>query len=394
MAVRTTPRKPDTTVRHFRSRVPAMSCKKRQHTRVTILRPLDLHLHVRDNQEKDEANNKKEDKRMSSVLSFSAERFGTILLMPNLVPPITTTEMALAYKERAIKATPAGITCEILPVLYLTDNTSVEEIRKANAAGIRRVKYYPKGATTNSDSGVTDIRKVDAVLAEMQKLGMLFLVHGEVNDSDVDPFDREKVFLKRILVPLIKRLPKLRIVLEHITTKEAVEFVKKHPHIAASITAHHLLYSRQDMFRGGIRVHYFCLPVLKRKDPHQAALIEAATSGSKQFFFGSDLAPHEQHAKEASCGCGGCWSPASIELVAEVFARVDKLHNLEKFTSRNGARFHGLKLGKEKITLELNPWTVEASYPFGAGKVIPFNAGETVNWRVRGLQYPELKKTV
>ncbi|MDP3956986.1 MAG: dihydroorotase [bacterium] len=359
---------------------------------LTIISPDDWHLHVRQGD------------RLRAVIPISARRFGRINLMPNTIPPNTTAAMALAYKEQAGAAIPQGVNCVPLVTLYLTDNTSVEEIRKAWAAGIRAVKYYPAGATTNSDSGVTDIRKVYEVLAEMQRLGMLLLMHGEVNDPETDPFDREKEFLKRILKPLVKRFPKLRVVLEHVTTKDAVDFVKKHPHMAATITAHHLFYNRKDLFKKGIRPHFYCLPILKREDPHQYALIEAATSGNPQFFFGSDLAPHEKHTKEAACGCAGCWSPASIELVAEVFERTGTLHNLEKFVSINGARYYRLPRNKKKITLVLKSWVVPSEYPFGTvpppkgslkkakpGKLVPFDAGETRRWQVQGIEYPELK---
>ncbi|MDE2311104.1 MAG: dihydroorotase, partial [Betaproteobacteria bacterium] len=292
-----------------------------------LIRPDDWHLHLRD------------EALMRSVLPDSARQFARAIVMPNLRPPVTTTAQALEYRQRILAALPAGMTFEPLMTLYLTDNTSAEEIRKAKQSGaIHAVKLYPAGATTNSDAGVTDIRKTWHALEEMQRCGMPLLVHGEVTDPAVDVFDREAVFIERVLQPLLRDLPGLRIVFEHITTKDAAQFVRGAPaNIAATITVHHLLYNRNAMLAGGIRPHYYCLPVLKR-ETHREALVAAASSGNQKFFLGTDSAPHAQHTKETACGCAGCYTAhAAIELYAEAFEQAGALDKLEAFASFHGA---------------------------------------------------------
>jgi dihydroorotase len=304
--------------------------------------------------------------------------------MPNLRPPVTTTEQALQYRERILAALPTGVKFEPLMTLYLTDNTSAEEIRKAKQSGIvHAVKLYPAGATTNSDAGVTDLRKTYAALEAMQDCGMPLLVHGEVTSADIDIFDREAVFIERVLEPLLSDLPDLRVVFEHITTREAVQFVvNAADNIAATITAHHLLYNRNAMLVGGIRPHYYCLPVLKR-EMHREALIKAATSGSKQFFLGTDSAPHAQHTKENACGCAGCYTAhAAIELYAEAFEAANALNRLEGFASFYGADFYRLPRNAESITLRKEEWQVPATVGFGQHQLVPLRAGEKMKWKM------------
>lgn len=341
---------------------------------LTLTRPDDWHLHLRDGA------------LLRAVVGDSARQFARAIVMPNLKPPVTTTDLALAYRERIIAALPAGAQFEPLMTLYLTDNTTAEEIRRARQSGIvHAVKLYPAGATTNSDAGVTDLRKAYPALEEMQRCGMPLLVHGEATGPDVDVYDREAVFIERTLVPLLKDMPQLRLVFEHITTRDAVQFVIGAPaHIAATITAHHLLYSRNAMFSGGLRPHYYCLPVLKR-ETHREALGKAAISGNPKFFLGSDSAPHEQHAKESACGCAGCYTAyAAIELYAEAFDRLDALDKLEGFASHYGADFYRLPRNTGRITLRRESWQVPASLPFGEHRLVPLRAGENLAWKFQG----------
>ncbi len=321
---------------------------------------------------------------MRSVLPDTARQFARAIVMPNLRPPVITTEQALAYRARILEALPDGMIFDPLMTLYLTDNTSAEEIRKAKQSGmIHAVKLYPAGATTNSDAGVTDLRKAYAALEEMQRCGMPLLVHGEVTDPSVDVFDRESVFIARILIPLLRELPELRVVFEHITTSDAVQFVEEASNnIAATITAHHLLYNRNAMLVGGIRPHYYCLPVLKR-ETHREALVIAATSGSKKFFLGTDSAPHAQHTKENACGCAGCYTAhAALELYAEVFEQAGSLDKLESFASIHGADFYGLPRNREKVTLRKVDWQIPASVGFGEHRLVPLKAGEMMSWKL------------
>lgn len=341
---------------------------------LTITRPDDWHLHLRDGA------------LMQAVVQDTARQFARAIVMPNLRPPVTTTEQSLAYRRRIIAALPADVEFEPLMTLYLTDNTTAEEIGRARQSGIvHAVKLYPAGATTNSDAGVTDIRKVYPALEEMQRCGMPLLVHGEVTAPDVDVFDREAVFIERVLVPLLKDMPQLRVVFEHITTRDAVQFVTgAPPHIAATITAHHLLYNRNAMFSGGLRPHYYCLPVLKR-EVHREALGKAATSGNPKFFLGSDSAPHEQHAKESACGCAGCYTAyAAVELYAEAFEQLDALDRLEGFASFFGADYYRLPRNTGKITLRRETWQVPDSLPFGEHRLVPLRARENLAWKFQG----------
>ncbi|MHB1238530.1 MAG: dihydroorotase [Gallionella sp.] len=341
---------------------------------LTIARPDDWHLHLRDGA------------LMQSVVQDTARQFARAIVMPNLRPPVTTIEHAHAYRERIIAALPPGTKFEPLMTLYLTDRTSAAEIRRAKQSGIvHAVKFYPAGATTNSDSGVTDIRKTYPALEEMQRCGMPLLVHGEVTAPDVDVFDREAVFIERVLIPLLKDLPQLRVVLEHITTRDAVQFVMgEPPHIAATITAHHLLYNRNAMFTGGLRPHYYCLPVLKR-EMHREALGKAATSGNPKFFLGTDSAPHGQHTKESACGCAGCYTAhAAVELYAEAFEQLDALDRLEGFASFFGADYYRLPRNSDKITLRKESWQVPDSMAFGEHRLVPLRAGENMAWKFHG----------
>ena len=339
---------------------------------LTLTRPDDWHLHLRDAA------------LMQSVLPDTARQFARAIVMPNLRPPVTSTELALEYRARILAARPAGSKFEPLMTLYLTDNTSAEEIRKAKASGIvHGVKLYPAGATTNSDAGVTDIRKTYAALEEMQRCGMPLLVHGEVTDSAIDVFDREAVFIEKVLQPLLKDMPGLRVVFEHITTKDAAQFVTGAPdNIAATITAHHLLYNRNAMLVGGIHPHYYCLPVLKR-ETHREALVQAATSGSKKFFLGTDSAPHAQHTKENACGCAGCYTAhAAIELYAEAFEAAGALDKLEGFASFFGADFYSLPRNTGTVTLRKEGWQVPATVGFGEHRLVPLRAGEAMKWKL------------
>jgi dihydroorotase len=313
-----------------------------------------------------------------------AARCARVIVMPNLVPPIVNAEQALAYKKRILAAVPDAITFEPLMVLYLTDTTTPEEIAKAKAAGIKACKLYPAGATTNSASGVTDLKKIYPVLEAMQKEGLLFLVHGEVTDSHIDIFDREKVFIDRLLNPLVNKFSGLNIVLEHITTNDAADFVRESPmNVGATITAHHLLYNRNHMLAGGIRPHYYCLPILKRST-HQEALIQAATSGNPKFFMGTDSAPHAKNKKEAACGCAGSYTAfAAIELYAEAFEDAQALDKLEGFASHFGADFYQLPRNTDKITLIKQAWQVPETLSFGDTQLVPLRAGETLRWQLQ-----------
>ncbi|MBU0620544.1 MAG: dihydroorotase [Gammaproteobacteria bacterium] len=341
---------------------------------LTITRPDDWHLHLRD------------DALMASVLPDTARQFARAIVMPNLRPPVTTTAQAVDYRERILKALPAGMKFEPLMTLYLTDNTSIVEIAAARMTEyVRAVKLYPAGATTNSDAGVTDLRKTYAVLEEMQRYGMPLLVHGEVTSADIDIFDREAVFIDRVMQPLLKDLPELRVVFEHITTKDAVQFVTSAPDtIAATLTPQHLLYNRNAMLGGGIRPHFYCLPILKR-ETHREALVKAATSGSKKFFLGTDSAPHAQHTKENACGCAGCYTAHSaIELYAEAFEAAGALDKLEAFASFYGADYYGLPRNTEKATLRKEEWEIPASVGFGEHRLVPLRAGEKMKWKLVG----------
>ncbi|MBI3222480.1 MAG: dihydroorotase [Nitrosomonadales bacterium] len=339
---------------------------------LTFIRPDDWHLHVRDGA------------LMQSVIGDTARQFARAIIMPNLRPPVTTTEQARAYRERILAALPDDAKFAPLMTLYLTDNTSAEEIRKAKQSGIvHAVKLYPAGATTNSDAGVSDLRKTYAALEEMQRCGMPLLVHGEVTNPDIDIFDREAVFIERVLQPLLKDLPNLRVVFEHITTRDAAQFVASAPDtVAATLTPQHLLYNRNAMLVGGIRPHFYCLPVLKR-ETHREALVQAATSGSKKFFLGTDSAPHAQHTKENACGCAGCYSAHSaIELYAEAFEAAGALDKLEAFASFYGADYYGLPRNTEAITLRREEWQVPASVGFGEHRLVPLRAGEKMRWKL------------
>lgn len=339
---------------------------------ITITRPDDWHIHLRDGIQ------------LKDTVRDVSRYMGRAIIMPNLVPPVTNTEETLGYHQRIMAQEPQG-NFEPLMVLYLTDNTQPEEITKAKATGkIFAAKLYPAGATTNSDSGVTSIKNIYPVLEAMQEAGMLLLVHGEVTDSSIDIFDREKIFIDTILKEVVDDFPNLKIVLEHITTKDAAEFVASAgDNVAATITAHHLLFNRNHMLAGGIRPHFYCLPILKR-NIHQEALIKAATSGSKKFFLGTDSAPHMKHAKEAACGCAGSYTAhAAIELYAEAFETAGALDKLEAFASFNGPDFYGLPRNTDTITLINESWDVPATYPLGEEKVVPIRAGEQISWAVK-----------
>ena len=339
---------------------------------ITITRPDDWHLHLRDGA------------ALSSVLPHSARQFARAIVMPNLKPPVTTTAAATAYRERILAALPEGMAFEPLMTLYLTNNTDPDEIRRAADTGfIHAVKLYPAGATTNSDAGVTDLRNCYKVLEVMQEVGMPLLVHGEVTDNDIDLFDREAVFIERVMRPLRRDMPVLKVVFEHITTKEAAQYVAEaEGPIGATITAHHLLYNRNEIFRGGIRPHYYCLPVLKREE-HRLALVTAATSGDERFFLGTDSAPHAVHTKYAACGCAGCYTALhAMEMYTEAFAQAGALDKLEAFASLNGPAFYGLPVNEGTITLERRDWTLPETVPFGEHQLVPLNAGETIHWKM------------
>lgn len=338
---------------------------------LTITRPDDWHLHVRDGA------------ALASVVPHTATQFGRAIIMPNLRPPVTTTAQALSYKERIAQAVPAGMAFEPLMTLYLTDVTPPDEIARAAEAGIVALKLYPAGATTNSDAGVTDIRKTYKTLEAMQRAGLKLLVHGEVTDSEIDLFDREAVFIDRVMAPLRKDFPELKVVFEHITTKEAAQYVADaDAHTAATITAHHLLYNRNAIFLGGIRPHYYCLPVLKR-EVHRQALVQAATSGSPKFFLGTDSAPHPAHLKEHPCGCAGCYTAlTALELYAEAFEAAGALDKLEGFASFFGADFYGLPRNSGRVTLRKETWTIPDEVAFGEAVVKPLRGGELVHWKL------------
>lgn len=338
---------------------------------LTISRPDDWHIHLRDGQ------------ALEHTVPDAARYFGRAIVMPNLVPPVMQADQALAYKERILAARPPESNFEPLMVLYLTDNTSPEDIARAKKAGVVACKLYPAGATTNSDSGVTDIKNIYPALEAMQKHGIRFCLHGEVTDSSIDIFDREQHFIDSTLQQLNNDFPELKMVLEHITTKDAADFVNAAgPNMAATITAHHLLYNRNHMLAGGIRPHYYCLPILKRSS-HQDALIAAACSGSPKFFLGTDSAPHAKHAKEAACGCAGAYTAyAAIELYAEAFEDANALDKLEGFASHFGPDFYGMARHSDTITLIREDWTVPASMDFGDSDLVPLRAGETLRWRV------------
>ncbi|MCS5562711.1 MAG: dihydroorotase, partial [Oleiphilaceae bacterium] len=320
---------------------------------------------------------------LKDVVPATAACFGRAIIMPNLVPPVTTTDAALAYRERILAQ--AGDTgFQPLMTLYLTETTTPETIREAKAAGVVAAKLYPAGATTNSDSGVKDIRNIYPVLEAMAECGMLLLVHGEVTDADIDIFDREKVFLDRVLAPTMAAFPNLKVVLEHITTADSAEFVQQHSgdNLAATLTPQHLMYNRNHMLVGGIRPHLYCLPILKR-NRHQQALRDAVASGDNRFFLGTDSAPHAKDRKEAACGCAGCYSAyGAIGLYADIFEELGILDKLEAFASFNGADFYGLPRHTDTITLVRDPWTMPEQLPLAGGHIVPLKAGETVNWRL------------
>ncbi|PQA76668.1 dihydroorotase [Rhodoferax sp. TS-BS-61-7] len=338
---------------------------------LTITRPDDWHLHVRDGA------------ALHTVVPHTAAQFGRAIIMPNLKPPVTTAEQALAYKARIQAAVPAGMAFEPLMTLYLTDNLPADEIARAKDAGVVAAKLYPAGATTNSDAGVTDLRKTYKTLEAMQKAGLLLLVHGEVTSSDIDLFDREAVFIDTQLIPLRRDFPELKIVFEHITTQEAAQYVADSDRFtAASITAHHLLYNRNAIFTGGIRPHYYCLPVLKR-ETHRQALVQAATGGSNKFFLGTDSAPHPAHLKEHASGCAGCYTAhAAMELYAQAFDAAGALDKLEGFASFHGADFYSLPRNTGTLTLKRESWTPPESFAFGETSLKPLAAGEALQWRM------------
>ena len=338
---------------------------------ITITRPDDWHLHVRDGA------------ALKLVVPHTAAQFARAVIMPNLKPPVTTAEQALAYKARILGAVPKGLVFEPLMTLYLTDNLAPTEIARAKAAGVVACKLYPAGATTNSDAGVTDLRKIYPVLEAMQREGMLLLVHGEVTSPDIDLFDREAVFIEQQLKPLRRDFPGLKIVMEHITTAEAAQYVAEgDAMLGATITAHHLLYNRNALFTGGIRPHYYCLPVLKR-ETHRLALVKAATSGNPRFFLGTDSAPHPAHLKEHATGCAGCYTAhAAIEMYTEAFDQAGALDKLEGFASFFGPDFYGLPRNTGRITLRRESWTPAESFPLGEAELKPLRSGESLPWRL------------
>ena len=344
--------------------------------RLTLLRPDDWHIHLRDGAV------------LPHTVGDAARTFGRAIIMPNLVPPVRNAAEADAYRQRILAARPAGSRFEPLMVLYLTDNTSPEDVRAAKASGfVHAAKLYPAGATTNSDSGVTSIDKTFPALEVMAEVGMLLLVHGEVTRAEIDVFDREKAFIDEHLTRVVERFPTLKVVFEHITTRDAVQFVEAaSANVGATITAHHLLYNRNHMLVGGIRPHFYCLPILKR-NVHQEALLDAATSGNAKFFLGTDSAPHVKHAKEAACGCAGCYTAfAAIELYAEAFEQRGALDKLEAFASFHGPDFYGMPRNSDSITLVREEWTVPATLPLGDNSVVPLRAGETLRWKLLEAQ--------
>ncbi|WP_048440405.1 dihydroorotase [Caenimonas sp. SL110] len=340
---------------------------------ITITRPDDWHLHVRDGEP------------MKTVVPHSAAQFGRAIIMPNLRPPITTAAMATAYRERILAAVPERMSFEPLMTLYLTDNLAPDEIVRAKEAGVVALKLYPAGATTNSDAGVTDMRKTYATVEAMQREGLILLVHGEVTSPEVDLFDREALFIDTQLIPLRRDFPELKIVMEHITTKDAAQYLySSNRFTAATITPQHLLYNRNAIFTGGVRPHYYCLPVLKR-EVHRVALVEAATSGSSKFFLGTDSAPHPAHLKEHATGCAGCYTAnAAMELYAEAFDNAGALDKLEAFASFHGPAFYGLPRNTGTITLRRESWTPPESYPFGEAQLKPLRSGDSLPWRFVG----------
>ena len=339
---------------------------------LTLTRPDDWHLHVRDGD------------ALNTVVPHTAAQFARAIIMPNLRPPVTTAEQALAYRARILAAVPTGVAFEPLMTLYLTDNLTADEIARAKDFGVVALKLYPAGATTNSDAGVTDLRKTYPTLEAMQRAGLPLLVHGEVTSPDIDLFDREAVFIDTQLIPLRRAFPELKIVMEHITTAEAVQYVQAADarFQAATLTAHHLLYNRNAIFTGGIRPHYYCLPVLKR-ETHRQALLAAATSGDAKFFLGTDSAPHAVHLKEHASGCAGCYTAhAAMELYAQAFGSVHALDKLEGFASFFGADFYGLPRNTSHITLKRESWTPPLSYAFGHAELKPLASGEALAWRL------------
>ncbi len=344
-------------------------------TRLEITRPDDWHLHLRDGE------------ALASVVGHTAERFARAIVMPNLKPPVTTVAQAEAYRQRILASLPKGHTFQPLMTLYLTENTPAEEIARAKASdSVVAVKYYPAGATTHSDSGVRELSRVYPVLEAMEKHELPLLLHGEVTDPAIDIFDRERVFIERHLLPLQARFPALRMVLEHITTRDAVDFVAAAPaNVAATITAHHLLLNRNALFEGGIRPHNYCAPILKR-ETHRTALVHAATGGDPHFFLGTDSAPHARETKETSCGCAGLYTAhAAIELYAEAFEQAGRLDRLEAFASFHGPDFYRLPRNRDRIVLERAPWTVPDAYPLAGSSLVPMRAGESVAWSLAGV---------
>lgn len=339
---------------------------------LTLTRPDDWHLHVRDGE------------ALATVVPHTAAQFGRAIIMPNLKPPVTTAAQALAYRDRILAAVPEGMSFEPLMTLYLTDNLPADEIARAKDAGVVAAKLYPAGATTNSDAGVTDIRKTYKTLEAMQRAGLLLLVHGEVTSPDIDLFDREAVFIEQQMIPLRRDFPELKVVFEHITTKEAAQYVAEAgPFTAATLTVHHLLYNRNAIFTGGIRPHYYCLPVLKR-ETHRLALLAAATSGSDRFFLGTDSAPHPAHLKEHATGCAGCYTAhAAIEMYAEAFDSVGALDKLEAFASFHGPAFYGLPRNSGSVILKRESWTSPESFRFGEADLKPLRGGEVLPWRLQ-----------
>ncbi|WP_341907922.1 dihydroorotase [Polaromonas sp. YR568] len=338
---------------------------------LTLIRPDDWHLHVRDGD------------ALNTVVPHTAVQFGRAIIMPNLRPPVTTAAQAVAYRQRIQAAVPEGVQFEPLMTLYLTDNLAPYEIKRAKDAGVVAAKLYPAGATTNSDAGVTDLRKTYATLEAMQREGLLLLVHGEVTSPDIDLFDREAVFIDKQLIPLRRDFPELKIVFEHITTQEATQYVDEADRFTgATITAHHLLYNRNAIFMGGIRPHYYCLPVLKR-ETHRLALVKAATGSNARFFLGTDSAPHPAHLKEHATGCAGCYTAhAAMELYAEAFEAAGALDKLEAFASFNGADFYGLPRNTGHITLTRESWRPPERFAFGEGELKPLRSGEALAWRL------------
>lgn len=342
-------------------------------TILSITQPDDWHLHLRDNE------------ALKTTVAHSARVFARAIVMPNLKPPVTTVAQALSYRQRILSCVPQGSTFDPLMTLYLTDQLNSQEVQRAHAEnGVQGIKFYPAGATTNSESGVAELECVYPALEKMAEIGLPLLVHGEVTDAEIDIFDRERVFIETVLAPLTQRFPDLKIVLEHITTKDAVEFVTgQGENIAATITPHHLLLNRNDLLVGGVRPHFYCLPILKR-NIHQRALIEAATSGNSKFFLGTDSAPHSIETKETSCGCAGIYSAhAALELYAEVFEAENALDKLEGFASFFGADFYNLPRNQSQITLSKTPSTVPAEFVFGSSSVIPMRANESISWSVK-----------